>query len=133
MTFWKLKNSSGITYGNNGYMYLLVDTLSVIHKLFSIETPILTNRYEETDIICNDVDGDGYYYWGIGNKPSNLSNMIPDIPDGDDSNPLLGPMNWYGFCEDLNPNTRPIEYISIDQTTTNNSYLYYCCPIKVQP
>jgi hypothetical protein len=23
------------------------------------------------DIVCEDRDGDGYYYWGIGPKPSN--------------------------------------------------------------
>lgn len=124
MTYWKFKNSWGSYGDNSGYMYLLLDTISVIHRLYSIQTPIQMKRYIDTDIICEDSDRDGFYTWGIGPKPTYLSDSIPETPDGDDSNPLLGPMNLYGFCEDINPVTRPVEYISIDQTTINDSNLY---------
>mgnify|MGYP002517885987 CR=1 FL=1 len=43
-----------------------------------------------------DRDGDGYYFWGSGDKPSHCPSCAPDEPDGDDSNPRLTAMNEYG-------------------------------------
>ena len=59
---------------------------------YSITTPITSQLYEDTDIACLDVDGDGYYNWGIGPKPANCPSC-PNDEDSDDSSPLIGPYN----------------------------------------
>ncbi|MBR1514881.1 MAG: hypothetical protein IJ622_11425 [Bacteroidales bacterium] len=51
----------------------------------------------DNDINCYDKDGDGYYFWGIGPKPSHCP-QCPDEPDGDDNNAILGPVHNSGQC-----------------------------------
>lgn len=97
-TVWIFKNSWGIYHGDQGYVY--VETpISNIGWTHAIQTPItsLANNYQ---VVCEDRDGDGYYWWGIGAKPEGLN--IPDQADGDDSDPNLGPLDQYGFCIPLN-------------------------------
>lgn len=48
-----------------------------------------------------DEDGDGYYVWGGGPKPTSLPVWVPDLQDGDDSNPDVGGMDHLGWYEDL--------------------------------
>lgn len=62
------------------------------------------NTYTNDDIVCEDNDGDGYYNWGIGPKPSTCN--CPNEEDGDDSNANLGPINEYGYCATLVRNTQ---------------------------
>lgn len=45
--------------------------------------------------------GDGYYYWGLGAKPSDCPSWVPDSPDGDDSDINYGVMDAYGYLEQL--------------------------------
>ena len=65
-----------------------------------------------------------YYYWGLGSKPSNLPEWVPDNSDGDDSDPCKGPLDHYGFCEDINPNN--INSLNIDNEVLwyNENYIY---------
>ena len=51
-----------------------------------------------------DRDGDGYYFWGIGQKPANCPDWVPDVKDGDDSNINYGTMDENGFLQSLSPN-----------------------------
>ncbi|MCK9311971.1 MAG: hypothetical protein M0P26_06810 [Bacteroidales bacterium] len=78
-----------------------------------LNTPITSLNYTDTDIVCADRDGDGYYYWGIGSKPTHCPLCAPDEPDGDDSNPNLGPMDEYGYCAEITP---LVENITSTQT-----------------
>lgn len=98
-TYMIYKDSYGQTSDTNtgrtnGYIYTLYDDLN---GFCQISYPIYVPGMTESDIQCNDFDGDGYYYWGIGPKPSHCP-PCPDEPDGDDSNPALGPLNKYGQC-----------------------------------
>lgn len=52
--------------------------------------------YTDADVVCEDADGDGYYFWGLGPKPTNCPASVPDTPDGGDSDPTVGPMDEYG-------------------------------------
>ena len=54
----------------------------------------------DDDIIIEDADGDGLYYWGIGGKPQSCPSWIPDLEDGDDSDNTLGLMDEYGMLSE---------------------------------
>lgn len=94
-------------------------------------SPITSLNYTDADIICENRDGDGYYYWGIGAKPAHCPPCAPDQPDGDDSNPNLGPMNEFGYCMPL---SHPYFYpeTTIQADTVWNSDHVICGNLIIQ-
>lgn len=94
-TAWLLKNSHGTDWGDSGYAYVITNACD-LYMMYGLEGRITSINYTDNDIVCEDADGDGYYFWGIGPKPANSSSTIPDTPDGDDSDPTLGPIDQYG-------------------------------------
>lgn len=113
MTYWKFKNSHRLNSNDDvdGYMYLLfLDNCWMVTPTYRINYPFtITNEithspmYTDSDIVCSDADGDGYYFWGLGHesKPANCPAWVPDEPDGDDSDPSAGPMDGYGNLTDI--------------------------------
>ena len=111
VTYWIYKNSYGVSSDHNmfdGYSYIIHDYTDEYHtqlhvpkSVFEIPVPINVPGLSSSDIRCEDKDGDGYYYWGIGPKPAQCP-PCPDEPDGDDSNPCLGPLNEKGQCTIIN-------------------------------
>ncbi|MBP5423599.1 MAG: hypothetical protein J6Y78_14285, partial [Paludibacteraceae bacterium] len=97
LTYWIYKESIGIDEADNGFKYILHVNNDAPKYTYSISSPIYYYNLTEQDVRCVDMDGDGYYYWGIGPKPAHCP-PCPDEPDGDDSNPNLGPLNSYGQC-----------------------------------
>ena len=105
-TYWIFKNSYGIEGGDaehQGYMYILPYFNSQIPYSYSLLAPVFTTHYSSMDVLCEDRDGDGFYYWGCGPKPAECPSWIPDEPDGDDSDDMAGPMDEYGNLMSLNP------------------------------
>lgn len=102
-TYWIYKNSYGTEsyFGHAGYAYIYFNTLDNMLKPYYAEVPVYSNVLTDQDIVCEDADGDGYYYWGIGQKPANCPYWVPDTPDGDDSNINLGSMDEYGHLDTL--------------------------------
>jgi len=92
-TYWIFKQSWGSWIGGTPYVYVITP----ISQLFSIKTPITSNLLTPNDIRCVDLDGDGYYNWGIGPKPATCP-TCPDEEDCDDSNPFLGPYDAQYNC-----------------------------------
>jgi hypothetical protein len=104
-TYFKFKNSNNIRPNDDvdGYMHLLFNDLTRLVRPIRFLYPFtITNcqtnqpMYTDNDIVCEDNDGDGYYFWGLGPKPTNCPATVPNDPDGDDSDPSVGPMDGYG-------------------------------------
>jgi len=105
ITYWIYKNSYGISNDHNmfeGYSYIIHrytdshgNDMHTPKAVFEIPVPITVSGMSESDVLCEDKDGDGYYNWGLGPKPAHCP-PCPDEPDGDDSNPSLGPVNERG-------------------------------------
>ena len=121
-TYWIFKDSSydDIThYPTDGYVYVIFGNCSQMGEIYSIITPIIIPGYTSANIVCEDNDGDGYYNWGIGPKPSNCPSWVPDIEDGDDSDINLGSLNMFGYLEELPPGKTiktPVTYATNDST-----------------
>lgn len=99
-TCWVFKNSYGESMGHNGYYYAVIPDFNEIFKKVHCQFligPIISRNHTDADIVVEDKDGDGYYNWGIGPKPSGLPTFVPDDPDCDDSNPSIGSMDMFGF------------------------------------
>lgn len=60
-------------------------------------------NHTDDDIIIEDADGDGFFYWGIGGKPVGCPSWIPNNPDGDDSDNTKAIMDEYGHLSDIRP------------------------------
>lgn len=113
--YWIFKNSYGVSgRPNNGYMYLFLNDPSDLISGCYITEPYSTTSYAQE---CTDNDNDGYYWWGIGNKPATCPVCAPDTPDGDDSNANLGPMDAYGNCAPISsPYTPPAHEVTSTET-----------------
>lgn len=114
-TVWIFKNSGGPADGwkHDGCMYIIVDKDYVMENPIYFSYPLYSENYDSSDIQVTDNDGDGYYFWGLGPKPSGYS-WVPDEPDGDDSDYSKGPMDEYGYLIDNNPDSLNVIYINED-------------------
>jgi len=101
-TTWIFKNSFGLIGGHNGYMHTLL-SMDDVKTVDAFIPPVISKVYTDEDIRCVDLDGDGYYNWGIGPKPATCPDDCPDEEDCDDSRDDLGPEEPDGSCKILTP------------------------------
>ena len=127
-TAWLLKNSISPRWGDNGFQYLVLDNIQSFSNYEYIYRNIQSLVMTEDSIKVEDCDGDGFFYWGIGSKPAHSPAWAPDDSDGDDSDRTKGPMNEYGFCEELGVSHPIYEYLENDSilTTAENRTAYLC-------
>lgn len=126
-TYMVYKSSYGLTDSdsNNGYMYVIHNNYNTsLTRTFYLDVPIFSLNHSMADVICVDEDGDGYYFWGIGPKPSNCPSWVPDDPDGDDSSYQHGPMDSHGNLEDLELRGLQTTHIATNLTYTERAFSY---------
>lgn len=98
-TYWIFKNSYGTESGittDGGYAYILFNNMSFMRGPYKLNYPFTILPISTYVVNCEDADGDGYYTWGLGPRPSNCPSWAPSEQDGDDSDPNYGPMDQYG-------------------------------------
>ena len=116
---WLLKNSWGEDWGDNGFAYVITNDLN---DTYSITDSIVSLNYNDSDIVIEDLDNDGYYTWGLRAKPDSLPDWVPETPDGDDSNPDYGPIDQYGHLQKITLGS-PIT-VATDEHWNEDNYLY---------
>ena len=127
-TYWKFKNS----YGYNpyktvdGYSYVIFNDLYYMRQPCSVYHPYCVINTSYNNVICEDKDGDGLYFWGLADKPDYCPDWVPDIPDGDDSNYAKGEMLLIpkGELMDLDPNGESAIIITGNVTYTTRQSQY---------
>lgn len=125
-TYWIFKNSYGTNsyHDHNGYAYILFNDQDCFRLPYYAITPVSSLLFSDSDIAVTDEDGDGYYYWGIGSKPSHCPNWVPDEPDGDDSDYEVGPMDTYGNLYDLSAHVNDTICLASNTTWTQKRFIY---------
>ena len=96
-TYWIYKNSTGTGEYFNGYMYNIYENITYMQSHCAPNYPIRMSALSDSNIAITDEDNDGYYFWGLGAKPSHCPICCPDTPDGDDSDSTKAEMDSYGY------------------------------------
>ena len=125
-TSWLIKNSWGSDTGwgeGGGYGHIVVEPSNLTSSFYLLGS-IHSIFFSDADIICEDNDGDGYYYWGVGSRPSTCPSWVPSEPDGDDSDYLKGPIDRNGWLQNNNPDVKDTIYITNNTTWDNQMFLH---------
>lgn len=127
-TYWIYKNSYGPTHGDNGYANIVYENDYTRYCTEKLTYPVTVSTLTTNEIVCEDEDNDGYYFWGLGPKPSHCPVCCPDTPDGDDSNPQLAEMDSYG---NFTPYVFPYPALTVSSDSTWNVNRTQCGNIIV--
>ncbi len=126
-TYWIFKQSYFTTFGINGYVNMITKQASSnapeFLRIQSLGLPIENLLDNSLEVLCQDLDGDGYYWWGIGDKPASCPAWAPDERDCDDSDPFVGPYDNEYNCTPICEFDNIWTDISINTTITQNTYM----------
>lgn len=128
-TAWIVKNSYGTLQDDNGYVYLVTNISDIrAHKTCLIQGDV-TSLNPTHNILSTDVDNDGYYFWGVGERPADLPFWAQEEADGDDSNPLYGALDAYGNLESISETSYPT--LIINTTVVCDEVSHICNDIRI--
>ena len=82
--YWVIKESKNPDWGENGFGKIMLESYI---SAYAVIPPIYQNG-DTLPTTCIDKDGDGYYFWGIGDKPDTCDCL--DIEDCNDNDSLVG-------------------------------------------
>ena len=130
---WLIKNSMGTDWGEYGFGYVAtsLNNVDMIHKLTG---DVSSLELTPNDIVCEDADGDGYFNWGIGERPSIIPSWAPTEEDGDDSDYTKGPIDEFGNLQVIdpdNPENSDTIFIDMDDDFTYSIPKYTGQHIKI--
>ena len=125
-TYWIFKNSYGtnMNFEHKGYSYIIFNDQSCFRTPYYATMPIASQLYSESDIAITDNDGDGFFCWGIGQKPSYCPSWIPDQQDGDDNDYVIGPMDDFGNVYNLAAHVYDPVSVTSNTMWTIKRYIY---------
>ncbi|MBW6459419.1 MAG: T9SS type A sorting domain-containing protein [Bacteroidales bacterium] len=115
---WIFKNSWGEKGNDFGFEKMKISSL----RQYIVLNPIFNNNVALNDT-CRDEDGDGYYLWGIGEKPANCN--CPDIPDCDDNDPFVGGYDEFYNCQCIFTLDSVQHVIHADTTWSDTTYVNF--------
>lgn len=118
-TYWIYKNSRGPSKWYNGYIYIIYYNDDPSYMNSYVFFPKGKPRSNVSrPALCEDLDGDGYFNWGIDSISPGIAVWAQS--DGDDSDSTIGHMNEFGYCEHLPADHPTYEYIYNDSTLTSS-------------
>ncbi len=123
-TYWIFKNSWG---SDTPYMLIRFHQVNRIPGPYIVQIPIKVKNSSNQNLLsvnCEDLDGDGYYNWGIGPKPAHAPAGVSDEPDGDDSDPTVGPMDAYGHLQPASADSLDTLFISTRVSYADTIHIY---------
>ena len=94
-TYWIFKNSYGDSQQH--YMNIIINDDAYLYPAYFAKLPINRRGHHDSEIICQDLDGDGYYNWGISETPPiSLPAWAFPERDADDKNRYIGSLDSFG-------------------------------------
>lgn len=91
-------------HGHDGYMYAVFHDYNYMNNAYYLSGILKSSQYDYKDVVCEDKDHDGYFFWGIfpNGKFNHLPSWAPTAEDGDDSDYTKGRrLDDYGTLEEL--------------------------------
>jgi hypothetical protein len=130
-TYWIFKEQNGLTFGDGGYVKIIIGKMYNRGYGFPFCEYVSGDVYDTENNITTpvyDADGDGYCFWGLGNKPAGCD-TCPDEPDCNDNNPLLhhydNNMRCMPDCDSLSSLTSTIPSVIVSDTTIKDDFILY--------
>lgn len=126
-TYWIFKNSWGDDV-LEGYPKIVFRNYNYMNNVYSLSGEVTSNIMGEQDIVCEDVDGDGLFNWGLNkSKPASCPEWVLNSRDFDDNDYKKGRMVSFKPMN-IDPDDNPAKYITtntvINGNLTNDRYQY---------